>query len=410
MQSCRNFPVVASSLGRVALAGVVLLAACSTPPDPYPVPEAFKPTPDLARIAAAGVYKWSDTAPFARQWDPYANAGKNTLVITNTGVIFPYMGTWHEGDGFEVGGLTDDTTKDAHYIYQSTSTYYKDPDWGPVEVYAALRYQSDPVWLDRFYTVNGALMDLLPGGTGQSGLPSGVEITPTRISAVHPHYRTEVFTADTPSAGTSIFAFYQQGQLILEVGYRCRDADQPGCVAKLGEIATRMGLDIPEWQNATPADLSGSATSTLFWDAQLKPVVIDMGSGASVELKFPLAAAGFKQVPAAHAATGTASFAKAVSGGSASLHLRVHPTSLGEAAFAKQTRGLVYRHDYDVPVFLQAVPATRAPLATGTAKAYFTQDRQGYVVDFTYRYPAANQAARDQLQSLVKALAVDDTD
>src|SRR5699024_411549 len=62
-----------------------------------------------------------------------------------------------------------------------------------------------------------------------------------------------------------LLGFYQQGQLVFETVVPLRGGDTLATLDKLKEINQRLGLHIPEWENAEVTGLQKVKQPKTFW-------------------------------------------------------------------------------------------------------------------------------------------------
>lgn len=378
----------------VPLAVAMLLAACSN--DDGKVERDFVPSGDVKAVIGDNLYGWVDQAPFKAQWKPYADAGSDDLVLTNTSAIFPYMGTFYTRDGTEVGSISEDNSKLPH-LYGRDQAYFKDPDWGPVQVYAALMYDPYPVWVDDFHMINQALDPANLGNAARS-TPESMRLIQTGVTGRHPDYHTAIYQAPNPVAGDFLFGFYQQGQLIFEVSLRCGRHDAAECLDKLDSTAQTLGLDIPEWQNADAADLQANGEDT-FWDAQFETVFAPGARTGGMRVQAHMPGADY-----ALADRGDDADRRVIRrhGGDAdvSLELAIEDTGLDSDAFAEQAEG-ERRNHYPNDLYIEDAQRQDDGTMRSRARSYLAN---GKVLVLTGHYPEGNQQAKRDLRALMHSI------
>jgi len=387
--------------GALVLAVAFLVAGCEKHNPRPPKPGKFVPTADVEKVVQGGFGAWVDKAPFKKKWEPYKSSSDHRLIFTNASAIFLYIGTYHVVDGSVVGGTFGDSYS---LPYRQDTSYYQDPKWGPVAVYAALRYDGKPVWLEDFYLINDFYNRTFGGGSQRPRLPPYLRLKQTHVIGMHDDYRTVVYWANNPLAGRYPFGFYQQGQIVLEVAFRCRRGVVKACLKKLSDTAIAMGLDIPEWKNATVDDLKRSDDDNTFWDAQFE-TIHEAGRDSPYDIAARIVDTGFELK---QGSAGDITLAKDTGHGIASVSFGISDTKLTQEKFEKQTKGTLY--DFALRNFYLADAKKPADgVITGHAKTWLG-DEPAQVLSMTYAYPQGDEAARAGVWSLITSLDIDKDD
>src|SRR5699024_1071574 len=261
------------------------------------------------------------------------------------------------------GADTEYSSDEPSPVYQDTADYYNDPDWGPVAVYAAFLYETDPVWLEDFHTINTVANRMAHGSTlSGRGRPKYLRLHQTGIKGTKERYRTAVYRGYNPLSGSFLLAFHQQGQVVFETAFRCPARVLTACLDKLNDIAEQMGLDVPEWQQAEAEDLEKTDAEDTVWDAQFETLREGDDDTAAMAARTVDSDYALQMEDEDHFR-----LSREVDSGKAMLEFRVKDTNQSREAFVENAQGLEYWR-YPNNIFLTAADAADDGVMTGRAR------------------------------------------
>lgn len=211
---------------------------------------------DVANITGKNLEKWLRKAPFTNELSQKDK-------ITNITSLFPFLGQYYQGQGRIVPLHSShlDTV-----VYKQETVIYQDPAWGELFLHAMLLHKKDEVFLNNFYSESGNpffeenAMEIF----------HVANLYETKVASKNDRYKTAIYWAGTGNK-SYLLGFYQQGQLVMEATIPLIDSDTTRVLNKLKEVNKELNLNIPEWEQANPADLRESGTVGTFWKTDLPP-------------------------------------------------------------------------------------------------------------------------------------------
>ena len=384
----------------MAFAVALALVGCSDDWDREPE-RRFEWTPALSDLTGRNLYAWQDEIPFDNPWDPYDNVDSGRMVITNVDTIFPFMEKFFVADGTKV------ETTERGYVHRSYSQQYNDPQWGAVDVYAALLYDDDPVWLDDAYLLTRSSLrpSLIPDASSR---PSIVRLEQTHIVAANDRYRTAVYSVFHPvSHNDMLLAVYQQGPLLLEVSFGCSGTRRRACVDKLAQISDALGLNVDAWANAGPDDLEPTDNEDTFWDAQFVPLYDKPTYSQAVKVEARIKHTDFELRDVTDTRPDGVDYVieKTTDAGVSRIEFSRRSTDQTEQAFEENAPGEALWHasNSQRKLFIEPPEKIDEQTMQGHASLYL---KDGEILDLTFRYPAGDDAARRQMKAMIGALRV----
>lgn len=129
-------------------------------------------------------------------------------------------------------------------------------DWGDLFINAALLYDPQAVFLDRYYGESGNV--LFDGGSSCHG-PSRCRANRNGGLRQADAYKTGIYWASRPT-DRYLVRCYQKGNLIFEAAIPLQGADTLAMLEKLNAVNEKPGPDIAEWQQATALQLRPTDT------------------------------------------------------------------------------------------------------------------------------------------------------
>lgn len=347
----------------------------------------FKWNENIKLITEGNLKTWIRKAPFENEWDPHKGKGNNEYVITNEAEVFPYMGKFKNiNDNF--------TSKD---LYQKEFVIYKDSKWGDLFVYAALQYDNQELYLDNNYSE--PLNPFTSGGMNAINQYSTAQLNETHLVAKNQEYKANVYLVYA-SGVDFLFGFYQQGQLLFEVGFPCKYENRKEGLKKLQQINEALNLNIKEWDSKNIADLEINNNPISFWDDPY--IGLYRGEYLTHSLNVNL-----KNTPFVKSGTEKGIdyiFAYENTYGYSLITFKLEATSFNSTTYEENNKD---QHVLDTKPLTQKVFITKQKVIDGNvfgeAETYF---RDSKILKIGFQYPKEDKLAKKQIDNMLANLKI----
>jgi len=367
---------------RYTLAILIMLSGCTPSSSDRKV---FVMDEDIKQLMGGEyVGAWLRKVPYNNE---LKQADKDKLIFTNAEQVFPFMNRYY--DELEELRTGSDPAKDT-VIYTTTEVLYQDSDWGDVFVAASLLYDQREVFLDDSYLKTG---DPFFGGSDAVTDIHRASLHETAILAKTAKYKTGIYKVWT-NHRDYLLGFYQQGQLVFEVVVPLLVLDSLASLNKMKEINRNLGLNIPEWEQATVAQLKQTDEASSFWQDPF----LGIYPGEYTNLVYlKLKDSALK--PQEQASQGDHYFAYNTDAGEVSLFTTLQTTDMSKEDFVKSNASLhTYRFRYQ-DIFYEEQQQDK--FIKGIAKIYISG---GKYLAVHFSYPAKDSEAKKEIHGIIRSI------
>ncbi|PRD48814.1 hypothetical protein [Sphingobacterium haloxyli] len=333
-------------------------------------------------IGVENLNTWLRKAPFGNE---LKQAEADKLIFTNAKQVFPFMNRYYDAveELRQYGDPASDTV-----IFSAREVLFQDSVWGDLFVGATLLYDDREVFLSDSYLKTGSPFF---GGVEAVTDIHRASLYETGVFAKHPKYKTGIYRVWT-SYRDYLLGFYQQGQLVFEAVVPLLGSDTLATLNKMKEISKNLGLHVPEWENATVAQLRQVDEPESFWQDPFFGIYPNKFTH-DVYLKIKDTPFVQDEKPR----KGDYYFAYRSNGGDVSLYTSLQKTEMTKDDFNEANKEMnSYRYSYD-DIFYEERP--KNGYVDGTAKTYF-KDNQ--FLEIYYSYPEADGEAKKQVHSVLR--------
>ncbi len=365
-----------------ALAMLVMLSGCtpsSTERKAFVMDEDIKQLMEGEYVGA-----WLRKAAYNNE---LKQADEDKLIFTNAKQVFPFMNRYY--DRLEELRAGSDPATDT-VVYTTTEVLYQDSVWGDVFVAASLLYDKREVFLDDSYLETG---DPFFGRSDAVTDVHRASLHETAILAKTTKYKTGIYKVWT-NHRDYLLGFYQQGQLVFEAVVPLLGLDSLASLNKMKEINRNLGLNIPEWEQATVAQLKQTNKPSSFWQDPF----IGIYPGEYVNLVYlKLKDSALK--PQEQPSQGDHSFAYSTDAGEVSLYTTLQTTDMSKEAFVKANESLhKYRFRHQ-DIFYEEQQQDK--FIEGIAKIYI---KKGQYLTVHFSYPAKDSEAKKEIHAILRSI------
>ncbi|MGV3761645.1 hypothetical protein [Parapedobacter sp.] len=334
---------------------------------------------DVKELTGGSLHTWLQKAPFDNELDRH---GDGVVMITNASQVFPFMGRYYNAVE-ELGRYYSDDT----VIFQETEILFQDSLWGDLLLHATLLYDDQEVFLsDSYYEMGSPLF----GGVEAVTDMHESSLSETAVVAKHPGYKTGIYWA-WANYQHYLLGFYQQGQLVFETVVPLR-GDTLATLDKLKEINQKLGLNIPEWENARIADLQRVEQPKTFWQDPFVGIYPSMPTD-DVYLKT-------KDTPFVQddkARKGDYYFSYPSEGGDVFFYTMMQQTELNMEDFNKANKKMAKYQYSNHDIFYEEHPGNG--YVNGLAKTYFKGNRY---LEIHFGYPEKDREAKQRMHDVIR--------
>jgi hypothetical protein len=223
----------------------------------------FEPTDEVAALVGDDLKEWLLTAPFDNYWDPQADVDGD-YVFTNVKQVFPFVGNYYDAvDKYDRAINLKDQP-----VFEEYTMVFKDKFWGESVIHGTLMYKPDDLYLARSYSQSG---DVIFDGINNIGNRYNATLAETQSYRKDDEYTAGLYWVRS-NGQRYLSGFYQKDHLIMQFGFPVKDTLQS--IAKVKEINSKMGLNINEWKNLQPADLTVNKEPVSFWKDPYRGIYI----------------------------------------------------------------------------------------------------------------------------------------
>lgn len=362
-------------------AGLLLVTSCDSRNT-----RTFIWSDDTAELTGQHLEDWLRQAPFDNE---LKRQNQDKLVLTNAKQVFPFMGRYYNA----VEELRRDYTADDTVIYQQTEVLFQDSLWGDLFLSATLLYDDDEVFLRDLYVETG---NPFFGGAETAMDTHSASLYETSVFAKKTTYKTGIYWASA-NFNRYLLGFYQQGQLVFEIAIPLLGTDTLATLNKLKEVNDVLGLNIPEWENATVEQLRQADEPKSFWGDPFTGIYLGDYMLNQVYLKTgdtPFTESNAKM-------QGDHYFSYQSPKGLVELYTVLQKTDVNEADFDKANRKKnSYQYSYQ-RIFYEEEPS--AGYVSGTASTYFKNKQY---LEVHYRYPETDNKAKEYVHDVLRYIKV----
>ncbi|PRD53844.1 hypothetical protein C5749_10010 [Sphingobacterium gobiense] len=333
-------------------------------------------------IGVENLNAWLRKAPFG---DELKQAEKDKLIFTNAKQVFPFMNRYYDAieELREYGDPATDTV-----IFSAKEVLFQDSVWGDLFVGAMLLYDDREVFLSDSYLESGSPIF---GGVEAVRDIHRASLYETGVLAKHPKYKTGIYRVWT-SYRDYLLGFYQQGQLVFEAVVPLLGSDTLATLNKMKEISKNLGLNVPEWENATVEQLQQVDEPKSFWQ---DPFLGIYPNKFTHDVYLKIKDTPFIQDEKPR--KGDYYFAYRADNGDVSLYTLLQKTEMTKDDFNEANKEMdSYRYSYD-DIFYEE--ESNNGYVSGTAKTYFKDNQY---LEIYYSYPEADGKAKKQAHSILR--------
>ncbi|SEG71898.1 hypothetical protein SAMN05421877_11556 [Sphingobacterium lactis] len=337
---------------------------------------------EVAELTGKDLEEWLRKAPFSNE---ITKTDKDEFVVTNAKQVFPFIAGYYSPIQ-EINQMKDveDTV-----IYDHAEIIYKDPTWGDLFLTATLLHNDEEVYLSESYSESG---DALFGGTDALFDSYSAYLHETAVKAKHPTYKTGVYWADAADK-SFLLGFYQKGQLLFEVAVPIKGSDTLATFNKLLEVKKSLGLQIPEWDKASFADLQVVETPSTFWKDPYYGLYLGEHLIDEVYLKVKDTPLTLQKTPV----KGDYYFTYNSGKGKVELYTQLKPTDQQEPEFNKDHDKLPMYQNLAHKIYFDE--KKNGAQVEGIAKVYFKNNK---FLEISYQYPEGDEEAKKVIHGVLK--------
>ncbi len=361
----------------VILLTLILLVSCDRPTR---ITKEFVWNEDVKELTGGNLYTWLQKAPFNNELDRHKDGA---VVITNAKQVFPFKGRYYNAIE-ELGRYYSTDT----VIFRKTEILFRDSLWGDLFLHATLLYDDQEVFLNDTYQEVG---NPFFGGAEAVRDMHSSSLSETAVVARHPRYKTGIYWASA-NYQNYLLGFYQQGQLVFETVVPLRGGDTLATLDKLKEINQRLGLHIPEWENAEVTGLQKVKQPKTFWqDPFLGMYPGEFGNDVYLKTK------DTPFVSDDRARKGDYYFSYPSEGGDVFFYTMMQQTELSKEDFNKTNKKMTKYQYSNNDIFYEEHP--ESDYVSGLAKAYFMGNQY---LEIHFGYPETDSKARQHVHDVLR--------
>ncbi len=366
--------------------GLLLLSSCSFWEKP------FTWSPEVEKLTDKDIHAWIRKVPFSNEWNPKEGAGYDTYVITNEQEVFPFLGGFQSAESDYPSKL-----RAGHDAHERELVIYKDPYWGESFVFASLLYDPVELFVHRYYSEG---VNSFTSGDFMTMDRRGASLLETKIVASHADYKTGVYWVKADQ-GFLLMLFYQQDALVFQAAFPCDTTQKEQALAQLLAIHDQLGLNIPEWKNASVADLRVNQQPISFWQNPYVSLFPTIGLPlVEAKLKFT----SYQEMSSVRAREAQATYLYEYENeyGLHQLAFWIEKVELDRQAYEAKQTGMDTLHlrYMDQTLLLDKEQELEGQIKN-QVQSYL---KDGMVMHLRYQYPEADPQARAETEQILRSL------